>query len=32
MRRGQAVLDALLGFGAPVRGAGRPVPVKALLN
>jgi hypothetical protein len=32
MRRGQAVLDALVGFGAPVRGAGRPVPSKGLLN
>lgn len=32
MRRGQAVLDALVGFGAPVRGAGRTHPTKALLN
>jgi hypothetical protein len=32
MRRGQAVLDALVGFGAPVRGSGRPVGGKALLN
>lgn len=32
MRRGQAVLDALVGFGAPVRGTGRPCPGKALLN
>ncbi|MCV7420090.1 iron reductase [Mycobacterium yunnanensis] len=30
MRRGQAVLDALVGFGAPVRGVRRPA--KALLN
>jgi hypothetical protein len=32
MRRGQAVLDALVGFGAPVRGAGRTLPTKVLLN
>lgn len=32
MRRGQAVLDALVGFGAPVRGPGRPLPTKALQN
>ena len=32
MRRGQAVLDALLGFGAPVRGRARPATTKGLLN
>jgi hypothetical protein len=32
MRRGQAVLDALVGFGAPVRGIGRTCTGKALLN
>jgi hypothetical protein len=32
MRRGQAVLDALVGFGAPVRGSGRTHPSKVLLN
>ncbi|MET0452621.1 MAG: iron reductase [Mycobacterium sp.] len=32
MRRGQAVLDALVGFGAPVRGSSRPAATKALLN
>lgn len=32
MRRGQAVLDALMGFGAPVRGATRVCAGKALLN
>ena len=32
MRRGQAVLDALVGFGAPVRGAGRTSSTKALQN
>ncbi|MEU0498943.1 iron reductase [Mycobacterium sp. NPDC006124] len=32
MRRGQAVLDALVGFGAPVRGVRRAHPGKALLN
>ena len=32
MRRGQAVLDALVGFGAPVRGSSRTHPGKALLN
>ena len=32
MRRGQAVLDALVGFGAPVRGRGRPGATKGLLN
>jgi hypothetical protein len=32
MRRGQAVLDALVGFGAPVRGIGRTCTSKALLN
>ncbi|MDX1891914.1 iron reductase [Mycolicibacterium sp. 050158] len=32
MRRGQAVLDALVGFGAPVRGLGRPAAGKGLLN
>ena len=31
MRRGQAVLDALVGFGAPVRGSNRTHPGKALL-
>jgi hypothetical protein len=31
MRRGQAVLDAMVGFGLPVRGS-RPVPGKGLLN
>jgi hypothetical protein len=32
MRRGQAVLDTLMGFGAPVRGSRPPVPGKGLLN
>ena len=32
MRRAQAVLDALVGFGAPVRGAALPGPGKLLLN
>ena len=32
MRRGQAVLDALVGFGAPVRGPVRNRPSKALIN
>jgi len=32
MRRGQAVLDALVGFGAPVRGPSRALPSKVLLN
>lgn len=32
MRRGQAVLDALVGFGAPVRGGRRACVGKALLN
>ncbi len=32
MRRGQAVLDALVGFGAPVRGPSRAAAGKALLN
>jgi hypothetical protein len=32
MRRGQAVLDALVGFGLPVRGATRPRDGKGLLN
>lgn len=32
MRRGQAVLDALVGFGLPVRGTSRITPGKALLN
>ena len=32
MRRAQAVLDALVGFGAPVRGATRPSAGKLLLN
>jgi hypothetical protein len=32
MRRGQAVLDALVGFGAPVRGSMRPSAGKVLLN
>ena len=32
MRRGQAVLDALVGFGAPVRGVRRVCASKALLN
>lgn len=32
MRRGQAVLDALVGFGAPVRGSGRSATGKGLLN
>lgn len=32
MRRGQAVLDALAGFGLPVRGRSRSVGGKALLN
>ncbi|MGV0607477.1 iron reductase [Mycolicibacterium sp. XJ1904] len=32
MRRGQAVLDALVGFGLPVRGTSRPNTGKVLLN
>ncbi len=32
MRRGQAVLDALVGFGLPVRGATRVAAGKGLLN
>jgi hypothetical protein len=32
MRRAQAVLDALVGFGLPVRGAARITTRKALLN
>ncbi len=32
MRRAQAVLDALVDFGAPVRGSSRTHPSKALLN
>jgi hypothetical protein len=32
MRRGQAVLDALVGFGLPVRGTSRMPAGKALLN
>ncbi|HEX7826917.1 MAG TPA: iron reductase, partial [Mycobacterium sp.] len=32
MRRGQAVLDALVGFGAPVRGSTRTLASKVLLN
>jgi hypothetical protein len=32
MHRGPAVLDALVGFGAPVRGSGRTLASKALLN
>ena len=32
MRRAQAVLDALVGFGLPVRGASRTAPRKGLLN
>lgn len=32
MRRGQAVLDALVGFGLPVRGSGRAGVGKVLLN
>ena len=32
MRRAQAVLDALVGFGAPVRGRSRTGRGKALLN
>ncbi|MGH3676949.1 MAG: iron reductase [Mycobacterium sp.] len=32
MRRGQAVLDALVGFGLPVRGGTRPREAKGLLN
>jgi hypothetical protein len=32
MRRGQAVLDALVGFGAPVRGSTRTPMSKVLLN
>lgn len=32
MRRGQAVLDALVGFGLPVRGTTRMTARKALLN
>ena len=32
MRRGQAVLDALVGFGVPVRGIGRNCASKVLLN
>jgi hypothetical protein len=32
MRRGQAVLDALVGFGAPVRGSNRTHQTKVLIN
>jgi hypothetical protein len=32
MRRGQAVLDALVGFGLPVRGTSRMSAGKGLLN
>jgi hypothetical protein len=32
MRRGQAILDALVGFGLPVRGSRPHTPRKALLN
>lgn len=32
MRRSQAVLDALVGFGLPVRGTSRPTAGKVLLN
>ncbi|WP_102143801.1 iron reductase [Mycobacterium hubeiense] len=32
MRRGQAVLDALVGFGLPVRGTSRAMAGKGLLN
>jgi len=32
MRRGQAVLDALVGFGLPVRGTSRMNTGKVLLN
>jgi hypothetical protein len=32
MRRGQAVLNALVGFGLPVRGASRTAPGTVLLN
>jgi hypothetical protein len=32
MRRAQAVLDSLVGFGLPVRGATRATARKALLN
>jgi hypothetical protein len=32
MRRAQAVLDALVGFGLPVRGTTRMTARKALLN
>lgn len=32
MRRSQAVLDALVGFGLPVRGTSRTTPGKVLLN
>jgi hypothetical protein len=32
MRRAQAVLDALVGFGLPVRGGPRPRDRKGLLN
>jgi hypothetical protein len=32
MRRGQAILDALVGFGLPVRGGYRPREGKGLLN
>ncbi|OBB70861.1 iron reductase [Mycobacterium sp. 852014-52144_SCH5372336] len=32
MQRGQAVLDALVGFGLPVRGTSRPIAGKVLLN
>jgi len=32
MRRAQAVLDALVGFGLPVRGTGRMTARKTLLN
>ncbi|MBX7434651.1 iron reductase [Mycobacterium sp. Y57] len=32
MRRGQAVLDAFVGFGVPVRGTSRTLPGKVLMN
>jgi hypothetical protein len=32
MRRGQAVLDALVNFGLPVRGTSRATAGKVLLN
>jgi hypothetical protein len=32
MRRGQALLDALVGFGLPVRGTTRRTAAKVLLN